>query len=129
MHLPRAELILREVAQYEDEIFEKRRRREEGRERAAAARKVAEGGNVAAGAFGSLYPPRDANQKRLYGQMKGFADAEDDGSTLTLSGTLSGFHKASVHLYVTLLNLAESNGADGNVRQSTVARARSLGCG
>ena len=50
---------------YEEEVFERRRRREEGRERAAAARAFAETGTAAEGAFGSLYPPRDAQQKRL----------------------------------------------------------------
>jgi 5'-3' exoribonuclease 2 len=74
VHLPRAEMLLREVASYEDEIFERRRKREEGRERAAAARAVAEGREAAPGAFGSLYPPRDATQKAYFEAMKAFGE-------------------------------------------------------
>ena len=38
VHLLRAEAVLREVAQFEEEVFERARRREEGRARAQAAR-------------------------------------------------------------------------------------------
>jgi hypothetical protein len=83
VHLPRTELLLREVSSYEDEIFEKRRRREEGRERAAKARAAAEGGTIEPGAFGSLYPPRDATQKQAYAAMKAFADAGETDQTMS----------------------------------------------
>ena len=89
------------MAAQEEEIFDKRRRREEGMARAAAARAVAEGGVAAPGAFGSLYPPRDATQKQLHAAMKAFADAGDKSATYTLPPGLSGFHKASVRLSVT----------------------------
>uniref|UniRef100_A0A7S4B4U0 5'-3' exoribonuclease n=1 Tax=Chrysotila carterae TaxID=13221 RepID=A0A7S4B4U0_CHRCT len=106
VHLPRTEALLREVAVYEDEIFERRRKREEGYQRSAHARAFASGGEVPDGAFGSLYPPRDATQQQLHDQIKGFG-AQEFGSepeTLELSGSLSGFHRASAHLYATLFN-------------------------
>ena len=65
VHLPRTELLLREVAAYEDEIFERRRRREEGRERAIKAKQAAESGVIDQNAFGGLYPPRDPQQKQV----------------------------------------------------------------
>jgi len=117
VHLPRTELILREVASYESEIFERHRKREEGRERAQAARTAAAGGQVAEGAFGSLYPPRDATQRSLYESIRAFAAAPPDGtlSPLQLSPNLSGFHKASVHLYCTLLGCASHSDADRGI--------------
>ena len=95
VHLPRAELVLREVAACEEEVFERRRRREEGQKRAAAARAVAEGGVADPNAFGKLYPPRDGMQQQLHTMMKAFADAGETGATLPLPTPLSGFHKAS----------------------------------
>ena len=62
---------------------------------------MAEGGTVNPNAFGSLYPPKDAKQHELLNQIKAFAEAGDQGATLSLPiATMSGFHKASAHLYV-----------------------------
>ena len=163
VHLPRTELLLREVAAYEDEIFERRRRREEGRERAIKAKQAAESGVIDQKAFGGLYPPRDPQQKQVsvlqqahthtrtgtqplsrhhsppthppppppypplhtvcvcaqyYAAMKQFAESGGPGMSETLilpTATMSGFHKASVHLYVTLLGLAESTGPNKEI--------------
>ncbi len=60
------------------------------------ARAAAEGGAVEPGAFGGLYPPRDPTQKQYHAAMKAFAEAGEEGATMTIPGTLSGFHKASV---------------------------------
>ena len=114
VHLPRTELLLREVASYEEEIFSRSKRREEGMERARRARQAAEGGEVPAGSFGSLFPPRDATQKNAYDAMKAFAEGGYTLDTLTYSN-LSGFHKASVQLYVQLLSLASSNGPNKEI--------------
>jgi 5'-3' exoribonuclease 2 len=119
VHLPRTELLLREVASYEEEIFGRQRRREEGRERAMRARQVAEGGEAPAGAFGGLYPPKDPTQKAMYEAMKAFASKGYSSDTISFPppGTreLSGFHKASAHLYVQLLNLGESTGPNKEI--------------
>ena len=116
VHLPRAEAVLREVAQFEEEVFERSRRREEGRARAQAARTMQEGGQAAPGAFGSLYPPRDNGQKLLWNAMKAFADAAVMDAVLPIpaSSISSGFHKASFHLYLTLLNLHDASQPDGS---------------
>ena len=65
---------------------------------------MAEGGTVNPNAFGSLYPPKDAKQHELLNQIKAFAEAGDQGATLSLPiATMSGFHKASAHLYVQVM--------------------------
>jgi hypothetical protein len=56
----------------EEEIFQRRRRREESMLRSHAARAVAEGKGPGAGAFGDLYPPKDAAQKALYASLVEF---------------------------------------------------------
>ena len=115
VHLPRTELLLREVASYEEEIFERRRRREEGMERSRNAREAAQSGVVDQNAFGGLYPPRDATQRQYYEAMKAFAQGGEEGTVMTFPPNLSGFHKASVHLYVTLLGLGESTGPNKEI--------------
>ena len=93
VHLPRAELLLREVSSFEDEIFERRRRREEGRARSQAARQFAETGVAPPGAFGSLYPPKDRTQQQLWEQMKAFAEgAPGNTPEDTLAMPLSLIH-------------------------------------
>ena len=130
VHLPRAETVLREVAAFEDEIFGNAKKREEGRARAAAARAVSEGGTAPPGAFGALYPPKDPTQKQLHAAMKAFADAADFDAALPIPATLNGFHKASFHLYVTLLNLSSSSNPDGSftVRPKPSLTFPDLGC-
>ena len=70
-----------------------------------------EGGQAAPGAFRSLYPPRDNGQKLLWNAMKAFADAAVMDAVLPIpaSSISSGFHKASFHLYLTLLNLHDAS--------------------
>ena len=77
-----------------------------------------EGGQAAPGAFRSLYPPRDNGQKLLWNAMKAFADAAvmDAELPIPASSISSGFHKASFHLYLTLLNLHEASQPDGSIR-------------
>ncbi len=123
VHLPRSEILLREVASHEDEVFDRRRRREESMARAQAARAAADGTPPAAGAFGNLYPPKDAVSRQLHDAIKEFSQTVGDGkegkegkdgkATLPLPPNLSGFHKSCAHLYVQLFGLSETvvNGA------------------
>ena len=149
-HLPRTEL-LREVAAYEDEIFERRRRREEGRERAIKAKQAAESGVIDQKAFGGCthhairsrssisathdrhiaalatttthhsppIPPSHPSTLCVWAVYAAMKQAEAVGGmseTLILpTATMSGFYKASVHLYVTLLGLAESTGPNKEI--------------
>ena len=65
-----------------------------------------------------MYPPRDPQQKQYYAAMKQFAESGGPGMSETLilpTATMSGFYKASVHLYVTLLGLAESTGPNKEI--------------
>ena len=111
VHLRRTELLLREVASYEDEIFSRQRRREERRNRALRSRQEVASGNVPEGVFGSLFPPRDETQRKIYATMKAFADRGLLSESITFpipgQGELTAQHKASIHLYVQLLNLSE----------------------
>ena len=79
------------------------------------ARQAAETGVVDNKAFGGLFPPKDPTQKQYYGAMKAFAEGGATGETMSFPPTLSGFHKASIHLYVTLLGLGESTGPDKEI--------------
>ena len=142
MHLARTELLLREVAGYENEIFQRKNKREEGFARQDSARAVAAGGGpgagsgaegkaIASGAFGDLYPPRDNTQRALLATIKAFAEAGagaaakggDGGAeqTATLPGNMSGYHRASANLYVTLYGLTASTNPDKSL---TVKRQR-----
>ena len=118
MHLPRTEILLRAVAAHEEEIFGRHRKREESRLRSERARQMAKGGEVDASAFGGLYPPKDATQKQLHDAIKAFAEApegEAQPQSITLPAQLSGFHRASAHLYVTILGCAESSNPDKSI--------------
>ena len=128
VHLARTELLLRELASREDEIFERQRRREESMARAKAARDVAGGGDAPSGAFGSLYPPRDATQRRIHDAIKAYAATAGDGEPPPLEfAQLSGFHKASAHLYCTLHGLVSS--ADKERNTLSVRRGKAGGKG
>ena len=109
---------MREVASHEDEIFARRARKEEriqGQQRErAAAQAIANGGAVEAGAFGTLYPPRDPTQRRLHDQVKAFSEAKDGPEELVLDITsLNGFHMKSLFLYIELLSCIKAGGAKG----------------
>ena len=111
VHLPRAEMVLREVAAYEEEIFERRRRREEGRERAMAARAVAEGGVAAPGAFGSSTRRATRAEAVLRADEGARRAAVRQGGLPQLPGGLAvGLPQGERPLYVTLLNLSEAHG-------------------
>ena len=130
VHLARAELLLREVSAYEQEIFDRKRKREEGFKKSDAARAVANAGGPehagaallsANGAFGSLYPPRDQQQKALLAAVKAFAEAPDaaraaaGGGEITLPAEMSGFHRASAHLYIQMYGLVAVNHPDKTI--------------
>jgi len=85
------QVLLREVAAYEDEIFARAHRREEGRARSDAARKVASGGAVDKGAFGNLYPPKEKRQQEMHDAIATYALGAKAGAAdpLTLTN-LSG---------------------------------------
>ena len=82
-----------------------------------AARRAAAGETVDPSSFGGLYPPRDETQQWLHKAIADFAaaDAADAPPTLALPPSLSGFHKASAHLYATLLGCSETSGEQGGI--------------
>ena len=131
------------MAGYEDEIFQRHRKREEGHARQDSARAVAaaggpgtgsgaEGKAIQSGVFGDLYPPRDGTQRALLATLKAFAEAGASAAatkgggggaeqTVTLPANLSGYHRASANLYVTLYGLSATSNPDKSI---TVKRAR-----
>ncbi len=93
-----------------------------------AARRAAAGEAVDPSSFGGLYPPRDETQQWLHKAISDFAaaDAADAPPTLALPPSLSGFHKASAHLYATLLGCSETSGEQGGI---TLKRKRQSASG
>ncbi|KAG8460526.1 hypothetical protein KFE25_013176 [Diacronema lutheri] len=116
--LARAELLLRKIGAYEEEVLSRRRRRDAGRlrmvgerERAVAA-EVASAAAVAAGGaspYGSLFPPQTADALKLWKQLEAFADARAYDQTLKIEPN-GGILRACAHLYCHMLGLRAEAG-------------------